>query len=153
MIARLQRFFAYDDWANREVLDGLQRAGNPPQRSIRLLAHIVGTEFVWHARLQDEKPRCAVWPEWSLEQIALEIGSVKSTWDAYLEALSEDALAREIAYTNSKGEHWRSRIEDVLAHVVMHGGYHRGQIAADMRAAGQEPVDTDFIVPTRRGII
>lgn len=151
--ARLRRWFTYDDWANREVVSGLRRAHSAPTRSIKLLSHIVGTEFVWYARLKGETSRSAVWPEWSLEQIAAEIETLKSAWSAYLEALSEEDLARETSYTNSRGEHHRSRVEDVLVHVVMHGAYHRGQIAADMRGAGQQPVDTDFIVPVRRGLI
>jgi uncharacterized damage-inducible protein DinB len=35
----------------------------------------------------------------------------------------------------------------------MHSAYHRGQIAADMRAAGFEPVYTDFIHAVRQGYI
>jgi uncharacterized damage-inducible protein DinB len=41
----------------------------------------------------------------------------------------------------------------VLTHVVLHGAYHRGQIAADLRAAGLEPPYTDFIEAARRGEI
>jgi hypothetical protein len=32
----------------------------------------------------------------------------------------------------------------------MHGGYHRGQIARQLRAAGREPPYTDYIEFTRR---
>jgi uncharacterized damage-inducible protein DinB len=35
--------------------------------------------------------------------------------------------------------------------VVIHSAYHRGQIAADVRAAGHEPAYTDFIHATRTG--
>jgi uncharacterized damage-inducible protein DinB len=40
-------------------------------------------------------------------------------------------------------------VEDVLLHVALHGSYHRGQIAAAVRAAGGEPVNTDFVTWTR----
>ncbi|HEY6147556.1 MAG TPA: DinB family protein [Thermoanaerobaculia bacterium] len=36
-------------------------------------------------------------------------------------------------------------------HVVIHGGYHRGQIAAELRAAGFTPAYTDYIEAVRRG--
>ena len=65
--------------------------------------------------------------------------------------LCEKPLARTIVYTNSKGEPWSSRVSDVLMHVVLHGGYHRGQIAADLREAGFTPAYTDYIEAVRRG--
>jgi uncharacterized damage-inducible protein DinB len=35
----------------------------------------------------------------------------------------------------------------------MHSSYHRGQIAADMRAAGVTPAFTDFIHAVRQGFV
>jgi uncharacterized damage-inducible protein DinB len=35
----------------------------------------------------------------------------------------------------------------------MHSAYHRGQIAADMRAAGFAPPYTDFIHAVRQGFV
>ena len=37
-------------------------------------------------------------------------------------------------------------------HVIMHSAYHRGQIAADVRAAGLTPAYTDFIHQRAPGI-
>jgi uncharacterized damage-inducible protein DinB len=34
---------------------------------------------------------------------------------------------------------------DMLLQVFTHGGYHRGQIAMEMRKAGLEPINTDYI--------
>lgn len=44
-------------------------------------------------------------------------------------------------------------MEDVLTHVIMHSVYHRGQIAAEVRASGSEPAYTDFIEAIRRGFV
>jgi uncharacterized damage-inducible protein DinB len=44
-------------------------------------------------------------------------------------------------------------VEDVLTHVLLHSAYHRGQIASQMRAGGEEPAYTDFIHATRQGLI
>ena len=43
--------------------------------------------------------------------------------------------------------------DNTLLHVVMHGAYHRGQIAAAIRAAGGEPAYTDFIHCIRQGFV
>jgi len=37
--------------------------------------------------------------------------------------------------------------------VITHSTYHRGQIAADLRAAGVQPAYTDFIHGVRQGLI
>jgi uncharacterized damage-inducible protein DinB len=33
----------------------------------------------------------------------------------------------------------------MLTHVTLHGAYHRGQIAASIRAGGDTPTATDYI--------
>jgi uncharacterized damage-inducible protein DinB len=58
-----------------------------------------------------------------------------------------------VDYQNSKGENWKSRIDDILMHVITHSAYHRGQIAADMRSAGMNPAYTDFIHSVRQGFV
>ena len=62
-------------------------------------------------------------------------------------------LTAQASYQNSKGEKFSSRQADILMHVVMHGAYHRGQIAAAIRAAGSEPAYTDFIHCIRQGFL
>jgi uncharacterized damage-inducible protein DinB len=37
----------------------------------------------------------------------------------------------------------------MLTHVAMHGSYHRGQIAAALRAGGDIPSPTDYIAFVR----
>jgi uncharacterized damage-inducible protein DinB len=54
---------------------------------------------------------------------------------------------------NSKGEPYTSSVEDILTHVVFHGAYHRGQIAAKMRESGLEPAYTDYIHAIRQGFV
>jgi uncharacterized damage-inducible protein DinB len=76
---------------------------------------------------------------------------LEKSWRRLVGALSEDELARPVAYTNSKGERWTSAVVDILMHVVMHSVHHRGQIAADMRAAGFEPPYVDYIHAVREG--
>jgi len=74
-------------------------------------------------------------------------------WGGYLAKLGEADLAGTIEYRNSKGEQWQSTVADVLTHVLLHGSYHRGQIASAIRAAGGTPAYTDFIHATRQGFV
>jgi len=59
--------------------------------------------------------------------------------------MTPDEAARQVAYVNSKGESFRNSAANIATHVLFHSHYHRGQIAALVRAAGYEPAYTDFI--------
>ena len=67
----------------------------------------------------------------------------------FLWSLEPAALPRMIRYTNSTGQEFHTTVEDILLHVCMHGCYHRGQIAARLRAVGAEPLPTDYIAFVR----
>jgi uncharacterized damage-inducible protein DinB len=153
MIEYIQRLFSYDDWANREVLSALRALKAAPPRSVKLLAHILSAEKLWYERLQLQKQTYPVWPDFSLEHCNLEAEELLKLWKTYLQSLKEDGLTRLLSYKNTKGESFSSSKQDILMHVVMHSAYHRGQIAADVRAAGFVPPYTDFIHATRRGFL
>ena len=145
----LARLFAWNDWANREEVNRLAAIAAPP-RAMRLLAHIVGTEWLWLSRLRQSEPRLAVWPELTLEQCTIEIDALRDAWNGYLHEAVYDTT---IDYANSKGERWSNRAGDVLIHVILHGSYHRGQIATIVRDGGDEPAYTDYIHCIRNGFI
>jgi uncharacterized damage-inducible protein DinB len=153
VIDHLRRLFTYDAWANHETVASLERAAAAPQSAVRRMAHVVGAEVLWLARLEGRRPSLAVWPELAVEECEREANGLAAAWRRYFESLSEAALARRVAYVNSKGEPWESTAGDVLTHVALHSAYHRGQIASDLRAAGFEPAYTDFIHAVRQGFL
>jgi len=148
-----RRLFRYDSWANRETAGSVVRADPAPPAATRRLAHIVGAERLWLSRLRGEKSPMAVWPDLSVQECQREAESLSAAWQTYLDELSELGLGRLVSYVNSKGEPWKSSVDDVLTHVGMHSAYHRGQIASDLRAAGFEPPYTDFIHAVRQGFV
>lgn len=154
LVKHLERMYAYDDWANREVIGNLRRASaRASPRSLRLMNHVVGAELLWLARLENRKAPLAVWPELTLEQCADQVRQLAHLWPDYFADLDPDDLATTIPYANSKGEKYDSAIGDVLTHVVVHSAYHRGQIAADVRSSGGEPAYTDYIHCMRQGLL
>jgi len=148
----LSRLLRYDIWANGETLDSL-RQGPPPTRSLKWMGHIVGAEYLWLARLREEPAPLPVWPDLAVEQCAAHLGELSGMWHEYLADAGANRVAQRVTYTNSKGEEWTSAVEDILTHVTIHSAYHRGQIASDLRAAGQAPAYTDFIHAVRLGLI
>ena len=148
-----RRMFNYDHWANRECLAAL-RLGEPvPANTLRLLAHSLAAEKLWLERLRRVPQSVVVWPGSTVEQCAALADEMHSSWKEYLATLSVGDFENKIEYRNSKGEPWSSRVEDILTHVLMHSSYHRGQAALEMRAAGFQPANTDFIHGVRQGLV
>lgn len=152
LLEYLRKLYVYDHWANREVANALQTAAQTSPRSVRLMAHVVGTEWTWRSRILPVSKKMAVWPQLTVEQVAQEVEELAAAWEDYLSQLTPERLQEPAAYTNSKGERFRNELGDILTHVVMHSAYHRGQIAAEMRACGLEPVYTDFIHAVRQAL-
>jgi uncharacterized damage-inducible protein DinB len=153
MLQYLRKLFLYDDWANREVLQGLAASQAPSVRSIRLLAHILSAQKLWFERLKGQPQSLPVWPEYELTECEALLAELAGSWRSYFETADESELERGVPYKNSKGEAFNSRVEDILTHVAMHGSYHRGQIAAVMRASGFTPAYTDFIHAVRQSFV
>ncbi len=152
MLDYFRRQFNYDAWANRAVLKACEDASVLlPETARNRLAHIVAAHRLWQARLRGEHAPVPVWPLWTLSETAAQADAAAAEWSTFLDEHLPEQLAETIQYTNSKGETHESRVEDVLAHVLLHAAYHRGQIASDLRAAGAEPPFTDFIHATRTG--
>jgi uncharacterized damage-inducible protein DinB len=149
----LRRQFAYDEWANREVLAAIRSAGGESARSVQLMTHILAAERVWLERLKHQPQSVPVWPEPDLEQCDSEAAKLAKLWFEYLDLITAGDVAQTFSYTNSKGETWTNTIVDVLTHVVLHSAYHRGQIASHMREQGQTPAYTDFIHGVRQGLV
>ena len=144
----VERLVDYDVWANWETAQSL-RQGPAPARSLRWMAHIVGAEVLWLARMQARASDLPVWPDLTLDQCEARLQQLPR---ALGEALNETG-SRPVGYTNSKGEAWTSTVEDILIHLAIHSAYHRGQIASDLRTAGLEPAHTDYIHAIRQGLI
>ncbi|HYC31176.1 MAG TPA: DinB family protein [Gemmatimonadales bacterium] len=150
-LAHHARQLRWDAWANRETLASLRRTGAPA--AVRWLAHIAGAELLWLGRLTGEPSEVAVWPELALDEVADHLSRLESAWPRYLASMTDEELEEPVGYRNSRGEFWTSGVGDILTHVVTHSAYHRGQIAASVRAAGGESAYTDFIHAVRKGLI
>jgi uncharacterized damage-inducible protein DinB len=70
-----------------------------------------------------------------------------------LDTQRDTDMTRVIQYTTLKGDPFQSPLGDILAHVPVHGQHHRGQVNADLRAAGITPPVIDFIAAARSGAL
>lgn len=146
-----RRRFAYHEWATRALADMLTD-GEAHEPGRALLAHAATADRVWLRRLRGEgTDGVALWPALSREDIGALARRNAEEWTGWLDALADSDLPRLVAYRNTKGEGFDTTVEDVLTHVLLHGAYHRGQVAAALRAAGTAPPATDYIAWVRRG--
>jgi uncharacterized damage-inducible protein DinB len=150
-LEEIRRHFAFDAWANREVVSTLRALPEPPPGVVAKLAHIAGVLRLWLARIEGGPSPLAVWPDLDLEATARELDTAAGLWQRRLETLRSEDLEREAAYVNSLGQPWTSTVGDILTQTIFHGVHHRAQILADLRRAGHEPPYVDFIHAVRTG--
>ena len=147
--AALLDLFAYDLWANQEALSSVRPAAEAAPKAVRLIAHIAATEYLWLSRIRGRPSPVPIWPDTGLDDTARMLNDAAGDWRAYLERMSPGERSRQVPYVNTKGESFRNSAGHIALHVVFHSHYHRGQIAALVRAAGHEPAYTDFIHAVR----
>jgi uncharacterized damage-inducible protein DinB len=144
-----RKLFEYNEWASREIMTALKAAHHVPPSALKRLAHVIRAERLWIARLEQKKGP-VVWPELSLVECEQELAALPDLWDKFFDGMTTERLSARVNYVNTKGEPWTNTVEDILMHVILHSAYHRGQIAADIRGAGSEPANTDYIHAIRQ---
>ncbi|MEP7384507.1 MAG: DinB family protein, partial [Gemmatimonadota bacterium] len=150
MLPLLRSLFAHAEWANSAVTDSLRRSPGSDPHALKAFAHILAAEHVWLCRLDGRSARVTIWPDMTLgECVALSLENV-SGYAQLLDRASDESLATPLTYRNSAGIEYTDRVGDILAHVALHGAYHRGQISLMLRRSGGSPVATDFIAYVRR---
>ena len=141
----LAKLIEHLEWADVRVLESLRNCRRPLPAAISLYSHVLGAEHTWLRRISGEIPAVAVWPELSLDECEALAGENAATLRQLVVSLTDHDLDKTITYRNSAGAEFTTGLEDILLHVAMHGSYHRGQVAALLRSAGEEPAPSDYI--------
>jgi len=139
-------------WADARTLDALRAMppGTPEaERARTIYAHLAAAEHVWLARLEGRAPVHPVWPALELDEAAALAADSAAGLRALAAGLDAAELARDVAYRTSAGQSFVNTVGDILAHVALHGSYHRGQLALLARQGGGTPAATDFVVFVR----
>lgn len=156
LVHTIRGLLAYTIWADRELLravsalpeeDQLRETGASHGSVLGTLAHILGSEQVWLSRFLGvplrRLPDLADFPSASLLTASFE-----DFWpqlEYFLASLTDEQLEQDFSWTNSRGESHTVPYRQALLHVVHHSGYHRGQVAAQMRQLGHAPPLTDLV--------
>ena len=142
--------YEYDSNMNAQVLDLLQKVNEVDARTRQVFAHLLVAKKVWITRLQGGNTTgLIIWPAMSWRDCEVLIAENQQAYLEYLQDTTDESLIAEVPYTNSTGAVFSTSARDILTHVLIHSGYHRGQIAAAIRRQGDEPINTDYITFVR----
>ncbi|MEM9292237.1 MAG: DinB family protein [Acidobacteriota bacterium] len=135
------------------LLDTLEGDSRGDERTGALMAHLLQTPRVWLTRLQGrDSSDLEIWPRWTWDQCREALAWLRSEALPWIQTLDAAALTRVCSYRNSRGQAFRNTTAEVLHHVLLHGAYHRGQIAQSIRGWGGEPPSMDLIFYWRRPV-
>ncbi|MDH4064644.1 MAG: DinB family protein [Acidobacteriota bacterium] len=153
MLAYHRRMLAFDRWANTVSLDAVAPVADRVPRALAWLNHILGAKRIWLARVTGANAPVGVSPTFAAAELPAQFELAHAGWLDFLDSQTDADVARAIRYTNLKGDPFESALGDILAHLPIHGQHHRGQVNADLRAAGITPPAIDFIVAVRTGAV
>jgi uncharacterized damage-inducible protein DinB len=140
--------FEYKAWANQEVLatirafDEIQHAQDR-HIAIRLLNHTYVVDRIFAAHLQripHDYTAVNTTETPTLDELSTAISASDQWYIDYASGLSTDALSEKLDFTFTDGKPGRMSREEMLAHVVTHGGYHQGQIGWITKLISIKPV-------------
>jgi uncharacterized damage-inducible protein DinB len=135
----------YDRHTNFKLLQLMQVAGYP-QKAVTLFSHLLFTQQIWLKRCKGESPIVNPWPVWEADVLQRTIEENYRLLHNYLEVITDPDLEMVVSYKNSKGESFKNKVIDILAHVFNHGTHHRAQIGQLLKQAGIEQLPfTDYI--------
>ena len=143
----LSSLFAQKSWANRELFDsvaGVTQAEHaaPRHTAIRTLNHIYIVDRIFRAHLAGEKhPYTATntteTPD--LGELHFAVAETDAWFEAYVAAMSDDALAASLSFQFTDGDAGSMTREEMLFHVLTHGAYHRGNVGQVLKGISVVP--------------
>ncbi|MCY7352097.1 MAG: DinB family protein [Cytophagaceae bacterium] len=143
--------FAYERWANGRILAALEEPRYADERCLDLFSHIIAAQQTWLSRVLRQSRYVPLWERHDLMECAQLYRQVAQSWDHFLTQTTEADFAELIAYRNTRDEAYETPLRDILAHLINHDTYHRGQLVEELKVRKLIPTMpvTDYIVFVR----
>lgn len=164
MSTLLQTLFGYHAWANVDLFKKLEsvdpeKRGTELKTALRLISHYYVVSRIFAGHLQgiphgfmsdnlDETP--------ALNELLTAVTSSDQWYLDYIGKVTPDNLSEAVAFTFTDGDKGYMTREEMLTHVALHGGYHRGEVGRILWQLSITPPWDTFAVylhqadPTRR---
>lgn len=146
LVEQFQKNHEYNYWANHSFLKALEEMAQPPEKAVKIFAHILFAVDVWLARLKKEDLSSYTnpHPSYTLAECRAKLEHLHQKTKEYLTRMDLDEVEKRIAYTNTKGKPFEMTARAILMHMVNHSHYHRGQLAMLIAQGGGNRPETDY---------
>jgi len=153
----IQTLYEYACWTTGMLLDRSEAltpeqftAPNAyPWGSIRgTFQHILSAQDVWQQRVVAGVSPTSLRGFAECESIAdlrSAYATIEEAWRAYLGDLSEEQLAADVVWKNTRGKEASLPLWQVLTHLVNHSTQHNAELAQMLTEAGHSPGDIDLL--------
>lgn len=153
----IRALYDYNEWANNRLLSAcedltpelLSQPRGVSWDSIETdLAHIMAAQVNWLSRWRtgsNARATTEVQAIQGLDNIRRAFDESHAALREYVAGLSDDLLARPLAFKDSSGTAYERVLWQLMMHVANHGTYHRGEIAAALTSLGHDPGDLDYV--------
>ncbi|WEK70913.1 MAG: DinB family protein [Candidatus Chryseobacterium colombiense] len=142
MKEKLIDLFEYTYHFNREMIKVIaENLEKTDEKTVSLINHTLNAQQIWNSRVLNEKP-FEVWQVNPFENLN-EIN--RQNFEKSMRIVEDSNLDKAITYQNSRGATFENTIFEMLFQAINHSTYHRGQINAQLKQKGIEPVLTDYI--------
>lgn len=144
--ATLRSLFSYKSWADAELFALLASLG--PEHAeqlhtcIRTLNHIHVVDRIFRAHLSGEqRPFDATNTKEtpSLARLRDEVVATDTWYEEHVAGLAPAGLGEVIDFTFTDGDRGNMSREEILLHVISHGGYHRGNVGQVLKSISVAP--------------
>lgn len=136
MSTMLQSLYEYQAWANVDLFDKLENLDHEDNKSelqsaLRLISHNYVVSQIFAGHLQGiphgyNSDNLEITPP--LPDLRASVTSADQWYLDYLNSVPRAALSEAVAFTFTDGDNGFMTREEMLTHVVLHGGYHRGEV-------------------------
>ena len=143
----LRSLFTYKAWANEELFVALAEVDSEKyaveaHAAVRILNHVYVTDCIFKAHLAGGAHGYAAantkeTP--SVHALSAAVKDVDAWFLAYVTNLPSASLREQVRFVFTDGDAGQMNREEILLHVITHGGYHRGAAGQVMRAASVAP--------------
>lgn len=147
-LEHFRALFAYNEWANRRIVEALKE--NTVERARQILAHLLITEKEYFERLfGKDSTGFDFWQDLSIDGCGVLACETAEIYKQFLSQLAEEDLDRIAHYKNSVGESYENNYRELFSHVLFHSATHRGNIMLKIREEGFTPPMIDYIIYLR----
>jgi uncharacterized damage-inducible protein DinB len=114
--------------------------------------HLMEVESVWWERLKlAEHTTLSGWFTGNFDELSKKLLELSVQWQNWIKNANEVNISHVFAYQNSKKEHFKQPVYEMLLHLFNHQTFHRGQLVTMFRQLGLDKIPpTDFIVFSRK---